>query len=73
MSLFPYSYGRKYILLVIEYFFKWLESQIFLINDAKVIYKFFKKLFFKFEFSRALISDRGTHFCNSQLKKFLRR
>ncbi|GJU29267.1 reverse transcriptase domain-containing protein [Tanacetum coccineum] len=40
-------------------------------NDARVVVKFQKGLFARFGVSKALISDRGTHFCNSQLEKAL--
>ncbi|GJW04939.1 reverse transcriptase domain-containing protein [Tanacetum coccineum] len=42
-------------------------------NDARVVVKFLKGLFARFGVPKALIRDRGTHFCNSQLKKALLR
>nr|GEV69305.1 reverse transcriptase domain-containing protein [Tanacetum cinerariifolium] len=38
-------------------------------NDARVICKFLKSLFAMFGTPRAIISDRGTHFCNDQFAK----
>nr|GFA94664.1 reverse transcriptase domain-containing protein [Tanacetum cinerariifolium] len=35
-------------------------------NDARVVCKFLKSLFARFGVPRAIISDRGTHFCNDQ-------
>jgi hypothetical protein len=35
--------------------------------------KFLRKLFARFGTPRALISDRGTHFCNAQMEKVLKR
>ena len=41
-------------------------------NDAKNVVKFLKKnIFSRFGVSRVLISDGGSHFCNSQLQKVL--
>nr|GEU77732.1 hypothetical protein [Tanacetum cinerariifolium] len=40
-------------------------------NDARVVCKFLKSLFAKFGAPRAIISDRGTHFCNNQLAKVM--
>ncbi|GJY72045.1 reverse transcriptase domain-containing protein [Tanacetum coccineum] len=40
-------------------------------NDARVVVNFLKKLFFCFGILKALISDRGTHFCNRQMEKIL--
>eukprot|EP00257_Ricinus_communis_P014220 XP_015571842.1 uncharacterized protein LOC107260885 [Ricinus communis] len=56
-------------MVVVEYFSKWPEAQAVATNDARVICKFLKRLFARFVTRRALISDRGTHFCNAKLEK----
>ena len=73
VGLFPTSYGNKYILVVVDYVSKWVEAQALPTNGARVVVKFLKKLFSRFGAPRAIISDRGTHFCNTQLEKVLRR
>nr|GEW03768.1 reverse transcriptase domain-containing protein [Tanacetum cinerariifolium] len=40
-------------------------------NDARVVVKFLKSLFARFRTPRAIISDRGTHFCNDQFAKVM--
>nr|GEX01642.1 reverse transcriptase domain-containing protein [Tanacetum cinerariifolium] len=40
-------------------------------NDAHVVCKFLKNLFAIFGTPRAIISDRGTHFCNDQFAKVM--
>ncbi|GKE48469.1 reverse transcriptase domain-containing protein, partial [Tanacetum coccineum] len=50
-----------------------VEAQVLPTNDARVVVKFLKGLFARFGVPKALISDRGTHFCNSQLEKALLR
>ncbi|GKE37348.1 reverse transcriptase domain-containing protein [Tanacetum coccineum] len=40
-------------------------------NDAQVVVKFLKSLFARFGTPRAIISDRGTHFCNDQFAKVM--
>ncbi|XP_015574157.2 uncharacterized protein LOC107261192 [Ricinus communis] len=55
--------------MAVEYFSKWPEVQAFPTNDARVVAKFLKKLFSRFDTPKASISDRGTHFCNTQLEK----
>nr|GEU81211.1 reverse transcriptase domain-containing protein [Tanacetum cinerariifolium] len=40
-------------------------------NDARVVVKFLKSLFDRFETPRAIISDRGTHFCNDKFAKVM--
>ncbi|GKD56882.1 reverse transcriptase domain-containing protein [Tanacetum coccineum] len=67
MGPFPDSRGNKYILVAVNYVSKWVEAQALSTNDARVV-KFLKGLFARFEVPKALISDRGTHFCNSQLE-----
>ncbi|GJU80517.1 reverse transcriptase domain-containing protein [Tanacetum coccineum] len=52
---------------------EYVEAKSLPINDARVVVKFLKGLFARFGVPKALISDRGTHFCNSQLKKALLR
>ncbi|GJW48958.1 reverse transcriptase domain-containing protein, partial [Tanacetum coccineum] len=50
---------------------KWVEAKALPINDARVVVKFLKSLFARFETPRAIISDRGTHFCNDQFAKVM--
>ncbi|XP_027348016.1 uncharacterized protein LOC113859441 [Abrus precatorius] len=71
MGPFPSSKGNTYILVTIDYLSKWVEVQALPTNDARVVTRFLKKLFSRFDTPRALISDRGTHFCNTQLEKVL--
>nr|GEW13635.1 DNA-directed DNA polymerase [Tanacetum cinerariifolium] len=66
MGPFPSSKGNKYILVAVDYFSKWVEAKTLPTNDARVVVKFLKSLFSRFRISRAIISDRGTHFCNDQ-------
>ncbi|GKD09818.1 reverse transcriptase domain-containing protein [Tanacetum coccineum] len=40
-------------------------------NDARVVCKFLKSLFARFGAPRAIISDRGTYFCNDQFAKVM--
>nr|GEX06905.1 reverse transcriptase domain-containing protein [Tanacetum cinerariifolium] len=42
-------------------------------NDARVVCKFHKSLFARFGAPRAIISNRGTHFCNDQFAKVMRK
>ncbi|GKB39205.1 reverse transcriptase domain-containing protein [Tanacetum coccineum] len=73
MGPFPESRGNKYILVAVDYVSKWVEAQALPTNDARVMVKFLRSLFARFGVPKALISDRGTHFCNSQLEKALQR
>ncbi|GJS43703.1 reverse transcriptase domain-containing protein [Tanacetum coccineum] len=68
---FPSSRGNKYILVVVDYLSKWVEAKALPTNDARVVVKILKSLFAQFRTPRAIISDRGTHFCNDQFTKVI--
>nr|GEY30045.1 reverse transcriptase domain-containing protein [Tanacetum cinerariifolium] len=51
--------------------FDWVEAKALPTNDARVLVKFLKSLFFRFGTPRAIISDRGTHFCNDQFTRVM--
>nr|GEZ18226.1 DNA-directed DNA polymerase [Tanacetum cinerariifolium] len=60
---------NEYILVAVDYLSKWVEAKVLPTNDARVVMKFLKSLFARLETPRAIISDRGTHFCNDQFAK----
>ncbi|GJZ18317.1 reverse transcriptase domain-containing protein [Tanacetum coccineum] len=57
----------------VDYVSKWAEAQALPTNDARVVITFLKKLFCHFGMPKALISDRGTHFCNKIMEKTMKR
>nr|GEU74351.1 reverse transcriptase domain-containing protein [Tanacetum cinerariifolium] len=69
MGPFPSSRGNEYILMAVDYLSKWVEAKALPTNDARVVCKFLKSLFARFGTPRAIINDRGTHFCNDQFTK----
>ncbi|GJV18396.1 reverse transcriptase domain-containing protein, partial [Tanacetum coccineum] len=54
-----------------DYLSKWVEAKALPTNDARVVCKFLKTLFSRFGAPRAIISDRGTYFCNDQFTKVM--
>ncbi|GJW56013.1 reverse transcriptase domain-containing protein [Tanacetum coccineum] len=58
-------------LVAVDYLSKWVEAKALPTNDARVVCKFLKSLFSRFGAPRAIISDRGTHFCNDQFSKVM--
>nr|GEW74862.1 reverse transcriptase domain-containing protein [Tanacetum cinerariifolium] len=73
MSLFPSSRGNKYIHVAVDYLSKYVEAKALPTNDARVVCKFLKNLFARFGAPRAIISDKGTHFCNDQFTKVMQK
>nr|GEY52498.1 reverse transcriptase domain-containing protein [Tanacetum cinerariifolium] len=73
MGPFPSSRGNKYILVAVDYLSKWVEEKALPTNDARVVCKFLKNLFAKFGTPRAIISYRGTYFCNDQFAKVMQK
>nr|GEW13138.1 reverse transcriptase domain-containing protein [Tanacetum cinerariifolium] len=71
MGPFQNSKGNKYILVDVGYLSKWVEAKALPTNDARVVVKLLKSLFSRFVTPKAIISDRGTHFCNDQFAKFM--
>ncbi|GKA86213.1 reverse transcriptase domain-containing protein [Tanacetum coccineum] len=71
MGPFPSSRGNKYILVAVDYLSKWVEAKTLPTNDVRVVCKILKSLFARFGTPRAIISDRGTHFCNDQFAKVM--
>lgn len=73
MVPFPSSYWHRYILGIVNYVSWWVEVQALPTNDNRVVVRFLKKLISLFGMPRAIISDRGTHFCNAQLERVLKK
>ncbi|XP_049345456.1 uncharacterized protein LOC125809973 [Solanum verrucosum] len=65
MGPFVSSYGKRYILLAVDYVSKWVEAIVLPENDGKNVVGFLKKnIFSRFGTPKAIISDGSYHFCN---------
>ncbi|GJZ43411.1 reverse transcriptase domain-containing protein [Tanacetum coccineum] len=73
MGPFLKSHKFEYILVAVDYVSKWSEAQDLPTTDARVVITFLKKLFCHFGMPKALISDRGTHFCNKIMERTMKR
>ncbi|GAV63334.1 rve domain-containing protein [Cephalotus follicularis] len=74
MGPFPNSFGNLCILLAVDYVLKWIEAIPCRTNDNTVVVKFLKgHIFSRFGTPRAIISHRGTHFCNRSFEALMKR
>ena len=74
MGPFPSSFGNIYILLAVDYVSKWVEAKATKTDDSKVVADFLKDtIFARFGVPKALISDRGAHFCNRTITALLKK
>ena len=74
MGPFPSSHRCLYILLAVDYVSKWVEAKHTRTNDSKVVVGFLQSnIFSRSGIPKALISDRGTHFCNHVVEALLRK
>lgn len=72
MVPFPPSFGKNYILVVVDYVSKWVKVAALSTNDTEVVVNFLKNyIFSRFGVPRALISDEGTHFLNKLMENLL--
>ena len=74
MGPFPSSFNNKYILVAVNYVFKWVEAIASPTNDTKMVLRFLKEnIFSRFGIPRAIESDEGKYFCNNQIDFLLRK
>ncbi|GJZ48217.1 reverse transcriptase domain-containing protein [Tanacetum coccineum] len=64
MGPFPSSRGNKYILVAVDYLSKWVKAKALPTNDARVVCKFLKSLFARFDAPRAIISENCASWSN---------
>ncbi|KAL0317323.1 UNVERIFIED_CONTAM: Transposon Ty3-I Gag-Pol polyprotein [Sesamum angustifolium] len=58
----------------VDYVSKWVEANVTRTDDAKTVVEFVKaNIFSRFGIPRAIISDRGTHFCNKVVDALLKK
>ena len=64
---FPLASGQvKHLIVAIDYFTKWIEAELLSTITATQARKFvWRNIFTRFGVPRDIISDGGTHFCNT--------
>ncbi|KAL2228548.1 UNVERIFIED_CONTAM: hypothetical protein Sindi_1834500 [Sesamum indicum] len=74
MGPFSSSFGKTYIILGVDYVFKWVQAKATRADDAKTVVEFVKaNIFSRFGIPRAIISDRGTHFCKKVVEALFKK
>jgi transposase InsO family protein len=74
MRLFLNSYGNLYILVAVDYVSKWVETIACKTNDHRIVVQFLRDtIFARFGTPRAIISDRGKHFCNRIFEQLMKK
>ena len=69
MGPFPMSFGYSYILVGVDYVFRWVEAISCKCNDHRVVLKFLKEnIFSRFGVPKAIISDGLLIFVTSRSK-----
>ena len=72
MGPFPLSFENLYILLVMDYVFKWVEAISCPRNDANTVVEFIQRNILSiFGAPRTIISDEGSHFANKVFAKLM--
>ena len=74
MGPFPNSFGNLYILVGVDYVFKWVKARAFKTNDHRTVVQFLKEnIFSRFGTPQAIISDGGSYFCNKVFETLMKK
>src|SRR6266508_3483006 len=66
--------GNRYIVIVMDYFSRWPEVRPLRAANADTVVTFlYEEIICRFEASRILQSDRGTHFVNKVVQRLIKR
>ena len=73
MGPFPPSKGKEYILVAVDYVFKWVEAIPTMTNDHREVLRFVTRCIFAwYGCPRAIINNDGSHFNNAHFRALLK-
>lgn len=73
MGHFPNAKGYEYILVTVDYVFKWVEAHACQTNDDKVVVEFLQiNIYVHFGTPCTIISDGGSHFTTEHSTNYLK-
>ncbi len=68
------SRRKRYIVTAIDYFTKWAKAKVLKeANAYEVAIFIYKKIICKYECSRKILTDRGTHFNNKIIEELIKK
>ncbi|XP_074355650.1 uncharacterized protein LOC141695291 [Apium graveolens] len=72
LGLFPIASGRrKFIVVAIDYFKKWIEAKTLAKITTKHITQFFwENMIYRFGIPRILVTDNGRQFDNAEFREY---
>jgi hypothetical protein len=66
----PLARGNRYIIMVIDYFMKWVEAMPTFVNDGETTTLFlFNQVITRFGVLREIVTDHGSHFQNRMMSE----
>lgn len=72
MGSFPPSFSHQYILVIVDYIFKWVEAILCKTNNHKMVIRFLNSnIVLHFGLPQAIISNGGTYVYNKSFKVLL--
>ncbi|XP_071932997.1 uncharacterized protein [Coffea arabica] len=73
-AFWPMQYSNNFSKVYVDYVSKWVEAKATRTNNSKVVTEFLRSnIFVRFGMPRAVVSDRGTHFCNKTVAALFRK
>ena len=63
--------GNRYIILLVDYFTKWEETEPLKVTDSNNVIRFLKNVFTRHGVSEILVTDNGPQFYSDKTKAFL--